>query len=427
MRPSLLFALLMLSGLPGAAQADDTIVQNLRYENAIYRENISTVLFYPHADPLAFPAIPLRGGSVELHFDDLDADHKNFSYTLIHCNADWTPSSLTKNEYIEGYQEFFLNNYEFSFNTFYPYTHYRLSIPNRDMAVTKSGNYLLVIAENNDWEHPVITRRLMVYEDFVQAGIEVLRPTVLDYRDTHHEVDLILNHTGYEIPNPFQDLRVVLLQNQRWDNAITNLKPQFVRDYQLLYNYERGNLFPGGNEFRFFDLKTVQALGQNVRKIERDSLFTAYLAEESSRVIQRYSTIPDINGQRVIRRLNSDVPDAEADYVWVDFYINYPWPLDNGNLYIFGALSDWSADPRFKMHYRYDLKGYTARILLKQGYYNYAYAVQEKPGGPLDVEPMEANHWETENDYQLLIYHREIGIRYDRLVGFSQASSDQLY
>lgn len=409
-------------------QADETInYPSLRYETYTYRNYIKTTQLYPSGNPMGFPAVSLNGGRLELHFDDLDADHKNYTYTLIHCNADWTPTAITKNEYLEGYQEYFIPDYDFSFNTFVPYTHYTLSIPNANMRPTKSGNYLLVVAENNDWEFPIITRRFMVYEDLVQGSIDVVRPVMLEKRESHQEIDLILNHKGYEIPNPFSDLKVVLMQNQRWDNAITNLVPQFVREYQLVYNYERENLFEGGNEFRWFDTKNLMVLGQNVRKVERDSVFTAYLLSEKSRAIQRYTTWEDINGQRVVRRQNSDLPDYEADYAWVDFFIEYPWPLENGNIYVFGALSDWQPDAEFRMNYRYDLKGYTAKILIKQGFYNYVYALQTTPNSPLSLEPMEGSHWETENSYQLLIYHREIGLRYDRLVGYNQGSSDQLY
>ena len=269
----------------------------LRYEDFIYQPGIKTVQFHPAGDDLAMPVIKLFSGEqLLLSFDDLYEDYAEYSYTIIHCNADWTPSNLLQSEYLSNFQDYYLSEYEYSINALIPYTNYRLTIPNSNMRFTKSGNYLLKIYRDNDPDKLVITRRFMVYEDRVTIGAQVRRATQVENKNTHQEIDFTINHTNYTIQNPFQDLNVVLMQDQRWDNPITTLKPQFVQNTQLIYQYDDINTFHGINEFRWFDIKNLQVLTQNVRKIDRDSVYTAYLATDEPRTISRYTVYFDING-----------------------------------------------------------------------------------------------------------------------------------
>jgi hypothetical protein len=263
-----------------------------------------------------------------------------------------------------------------------------------------------------------------VYEEITNAGIEVRRPTVVQLNNTHQEVDVFLSHPGYVIPDPYQDLHLTILQNQRWDNAITHLKPVFVQAGRVIYNFDNGeNTFPGGNEFRVFDMKNLQVLGIGMMKTElNENNWNVYLFRESPRNRDRYVFWQDINGQMVIRRQNSNNSHIEADYAWVDFQLLVPEPFAEGNVYVWGQLSDWQLLPDFVMNYDYDARAYKAKIFLKQGYYNYLYALQNF-SGIADPGPIEGNFWETENEYTVIFYHREIGIRYDRIIGFARLSS----
>ncbi|GCD79347.1 DUF5103 domain-containing protein [Schleiferia thermophila] len=400
------------------------IAQDVIYENRIYSPSVRTVLFHPVGNETGFPAIRLRSNDrLMIRFDDMDEGVKNYQYTFVHCNADWTPSRLSKNEYLSGMTDNFIQNYEFSFNTFFPYTHFYLSFPNQNVGFKISGNYLLIIYEDNI-NKPVITRRFIVYEEITNAGIEVRRPTVVQLNNTHQEVDVFLSHPGYVIPDPYQDLHLTILQNQRWDNAITHLKPVFVQAGRVIYNFDNGeNTFPGGNEFRVFDMKNLQVLGIGMMKTElNENNWNVYLFRESPRNRDRYVFWQDINGQMVIRRQNSNNSHIEADYAWVDFQLLVPEPFAEGNVYVWGQLSDWQLLPDFVMNYDYDARAYKAKIFLKQGYYNYLYALQNF-SGIADPGPIEGNFWETENEYTVIFYHREIGIRYDRIIGFARLSS----
>jgi hypothetical protein len=400
----------------------------LRYEDHIYKAGIRTVKFHPVGKPLDMPIVPLRRGSqLILSFDDLFADYMNMSYTLIHCNADWTPSNILKQEYIPKIQDGYIQSYSYSINALIPYTNYRLTLPNDDMTITKSGNYLLVVYASGDEDDLVLTRRFMVYEDKVSVGGQVKRASRVELMNEYQEVDFFISHPNYHFQDPFVDLKVSLLQNQRWDNVITNLKPQFMQNTQLLYQYDLENTFQGNSEFRIFDLKTTQSLGLNVRHIDRDSVFTAYLKRDNPRAISKYSFNEDINGQYVVRRLDASDSDTESDYVYVDFFLAYPEPIRESDVYVFGKITDWKLLPEYKMKYNYERKAYQTRALFKQGTYNYAYALLDGSSMSADLSSVDGTHWETENTYQILVYNRQVGERYDRLIGFGELSSDDLF
>ncbi len=428
--PILLILFLFISGSKIHAQyaIDEYYTQSeLLYEDHIYKSGIRTVKLHPPGQPLSMPVVSLSNPRLQLSFDDLYEDYVNMAYTIIHCNADWTPSNLLQQEYLTNLQDIYIQEFEYSLNALIPYTNYHILLPTGGSRLTKSGNYLLVVYANDDKDDLVLTRRFMVFEDRVSVGGTVKRPTRTEFFDTHQEVDFTVSHPNYNIQNPFQDLQVVLMQNQRWDNAITTLKPQFVQASQLVYQYDKENVMRGGNEFRFFDIKNLQTLSLNVANIKRDSVFTAFLKTDAPRNNTPYTTWDDINGQYVVRRLDATNSETEADYVYVDFRLNYPQPLESGDLYIFGRASDWKLLQEFRMKYDYDASAYRTRVLLKQGYYNFMYAEYNKSDRSADVTTVEGSHWNTENRYQILVYNREVGDRYDRLVGFGELSSADIF
>ncbi len=394
------------------------------YEDQVFDTGIRTVLLHPVGDELGFPALQLGSGAqLELNFDDLTSASGLLNYTFVHCDAQWNPSDLQTSQYIAGYRSQFISDIRFSFNTFVPYSHYRLRFPSPEMNLMLSGNYVLLVYDQSP-EEPLLSRRFVVYEDLANFSGRVVRPPKVDMMDTHQEVDFALVHSRYPIPNPFDDLSVQLLQNGRWDRSIRGLKPRFIRDRALDYNYDGPNDFAGGNEWRSFDTKNDQALSLQVRRIELDSLFTFYLAEDRTRNIGVYSYLDDIDGRRVVRKSGSSDPQIEADYVWVDFALRPQTEWTGGSIFVFGAISDWKLQDDFRLVYDPSSKLYRARVLIKQGYCDYQYAVLGEDGVP-DPSPIEGDRWETRNTYQLMAYHREVGLRYDRLIAFAQWTSAQ--
>jgi len=425
-----LFLVCLLANKPIEAQSlpDYTLEGDLRYEDKVYQEGILSVQLHPIGDDLSMPIIPLQGGAtLQLSFDDLYEDFAQYSYKIIHCDHHWRPSDLLVTDYLSNFQEFDIQDFTYSINALIPYTHYQLTLPNQNLRFSKSGNYLLVVYRDDDPNNLVLSRRFMVYEELTNISGQIKRATAVELMDSHQEVDFTIYHPNYEIPNPFRDLNVYLLQNQRWDNAITDLKPRFMRQGALVYNYDLENTFPGGNEYRFFDTKTLLNLGQNVAKVTRDDAFTAYLKTSEAQNSREYSVLFDINGQYRIRRLDATNSATTADYAYVDFALLHTPALTSSDVYVFGELSDWQLLPRFKLQYDEARMLYRSQILLKQGFYNYAFVTRDDQTGGADFSTFEGNFWETENTYQILVYNRDVGARYDRLVGYSQFSSEALY
>ena len=405
---------------------DDYAVENfLRYDDFIYDDSIKTVLLYNTHSELTYPIIILGGGEfLKLSFDDLRRDNKSYNFTLIHCSANWEPSALEKNEYLEGFFEDEIFDFKYSTNTDLAYTHYNTTFPNENMKITKSGNYILKVYPVNDAEHPIFTKRFMVFENKVAITMYIKRATDVNESYYRQEIDFKINYEGYDMPDPFKKLNVVLMQNYRWDNAITGLKPKYIKDTELDYNFDNGeNVFDANNEFREVDLKSIKYQTIRVKNIEynpQDKLEHVYILDDEQRSFKQYYSMPDLNGNFLIKKNEGNDSEMDADYVKVHFTLPYTPHIQNGNLYLFGKFSDWKFKEELKLDYDTLNQKYKKEVLLKQGYYNYAYCfVKDGSKNTGDISVIEGSHYETENNYSILIYHRELNDNYDRLVGYA--------
>ncbi len=397
----------------------------MKYGDFVYQNNIKSVLFNRKNWELSPPIIEMNSlEKLVLRFDDMDADFKNYAYTIIHCNAMWKPSDLQQYEYIEGFYEDRIEDYSFSVNTRMPYTHYHLEIPNPNMKPLISGNYILKIFIDGDPDDVVLTQRFMVFERHLTANAEVKQATNLNQRKTHQEIDFTINTSGYSVSNPYRDLRVVITQNGRWDNAIFDLEPRLVQGNELIYDYENENLFRGVNEFRSFDIKSLRYRSLNVQSITtgREG-WLVELSEDQSRQFLQYTSREDINGQFLIKTEDYDNDFLESDYAYVDFFLELSKPLADGNVYVMGDLTSWNFTDLNKMKYNYQRSGYELSLLLKQGFYDYMYGFLEDGEETADLTKFEGSHSFTENNYSIYIYHRKPGDFFDSLVGVSHINS----
>jgi hypothetical protein len=401
----------------------------LRYEDFVYSENIKTVQLTPPDFTISSPIIRLNTeDKLLLSFDDLDADVKDYGYTFIHCNANWTPSNLLYSQYMSGLPDDRITDYSFSFNTLQRYTHFRLLFPQSSMQPLVSGNYLLMVFRDGDRQNLVLTRRFMIAESKVIIDAAVHRATVIDDRNSKQKIDFSVFYEGYRIDNPFGDVNVVIMQNDRWDNAITMLKPLFLRNMQLDYTYETGNDFNGGNEYRWFDIRSLRFLTERVAKINSDTSGNyVFLHEDESRSYSRYATEYDLNGFYSIKTYDGKNDEEESEYVNVYFTLPYDFQRTDGNFYVFGMLSGNRCLAKNKMTYNSERSAYEATIYLKQGYYNYIYVFLPDDSNMCDETLTEGNHYETENDYTILFYHRPTASRYDQLVGIKKLNSVKMY
>jgi hypothetical protein len=401
----------------------------LRYENYIYDANIKTVVLEKYGEQLSYPIISLNSDvQLELTFDDLDGDVKNYSYTFIHCNADWTPSQIIVSQYLKSFFDAPITDYRFGFNTTQQYTHYKLRFPNEDLNPTLSGNYILKVFYTDDPDHVVLTRRWLMYDSKVQIEARVKRATIVEDRYSKHEVDFNVAYPSNLIQNPFSDIKVVLMQNGRWDNIITNLKPLYLKDNLLDYNYDEENVFNSGNEFRNFDTRSLRFQTEFIKKIVEDSSgFNVYVTNDENRAALAYSIVEDLNGGFVNTIYDDRDGEIEGQYAHIHFKLLYPEPIEKGTPYIFGALTNWRLTNEGKLKYNFDQHAYETELYLKQGYYNYEYVVVNDGSDKIDETIIEGNHFETENNYDILVYHRPVGGRFDQLIGWKKLNSKHIY
>jgi hypothetical protein len=395
----------------------------LYYEDHIYKNNIHTVQLYDSSYQLSSPIIQLgTKQQLKLSFDDLDGGSQSFTYCLIHCSSDWRPSELSVMEYISGFQTDNITDYGSSVNTLQQYTHYNLMFPNDNMKITKSGNYILEVYTDNNPGKPVVTKRFMVVDPKATIDATIKPPPEPMDRAYKQQVNFTIDHSAFEIENPFGDLFVFIFQNGRLDNAISGLKPSFVKDGLLTYNYDVENVFTGGNEFRNFDIKTLRTQTEHVQKITSDSVNTVYLMPEEKRMFKRYTTSQDINGKYLIKMQEASNSEREADYAYVHFFLPYEMVTD-GNLYLLGSLTDWQFKKECQLIYNPKRLGYETCMYLKQGYYNYEYVFLKEGQKAGDETLIEGMHFETENDYSILVYFHAPGTSYDQLIAVGHFNS----
>jgi hypothetical protein len=391
-----------------------------------YSPTIRTVQLFKQGFELAPPVIELGGTErLVLRFDDLQAYTENLSYSLVHCDHLWQPSDLLPGQYIEGATSAYLPAGTTSYNTLQPFMHYELVLPNADMRPTRSGNYLLKVYRGSDEEDLVLTRRFLVFEQRATVNAAVRAPRQVDLRDAAQQLDFVVNTNQLPVQDPFGEVHVTLLQNFRWDDARTGALPRFVRGTELVYDFPDQGLFMGGNEYRNFDLKNLRFATQRIARITPgigEQVYEAWLLPESRRSIRRYNSQPDINGRFLIRNDLANGDPLGADYLKVHFKLPMEAPLARP-VYVYGQLSDFQCREEFRMRYSPEDTAYVAEPLLKQGFYDFSF-VTLAPGEPApDITAIEGSHFQTENDYLVLVYFTDRNQRLDRLVGLRFVNS----
>ena len=395
--------------------------KTLRYQDYTYSPEVRSVQCYQATgqpnEVFQPPVAPLgQTAALTLEFDVLGEQSQRYLAKLIHCDADWQPSVLTDMQFLSEINEFPITDYRVGTGTKAPYFHYRLRAPN----VRLSGNYLLVVSTAAGV--PVVSRRLLVYENQVTVS---LRPGIVaggQERFTLQQLDFAIRYGSVALVNPAVEVKVVLRQNFRWDNAHYGLRPTFVRDADQLLEYQYFNFenaFPGLSEYRYFDTRSLLSVGLGVRHVDPRAapVSTVELQEEVSRAGTAYNQYVDANGQRVFESREYGNGNTNADYADVQFRLKAAQPAP-GPVYVFGALTDWQFKDEFRLTYDETKQLYSGHALLKQGYYNYDFAVAGARGAVPNETYFEGTHYETENQYDLLVYYRPPGTRADLLIGY---------
>ena len=384
--------------------------------------HIKSIQFFGSNNYDNFPVVKI-GEKITLIFDDLTAEENDFYYKIKHFNYDWTPSILFQNEFLEGLDNVRIEDYHTSFNTLQPYTNYRLEIPNENIKLKVSGNYLLEIYNVSD--ELVFSRKFCVYEDISNVQVAVLRPQNMNNYSTHQSIHFAVTPLQRVLINPQENVFVRLLQNRQWDSEITGLKPQYYSGNTLEYRYEMPSQYEGGNEYYFFDTKDLRVTSPNISYTNKAKLYETYLKINTPRLNQEYIFNQDINGGFEIRNImRPGNPNYEADYSYIYFSLATNYKLNDDEIYIYGGFNNFNLNDYNRMYYNPSLEIYEGVLLLKQGFYNYKYIL--KKGDVLYKNGISGTHAITENEYLVLVYYRNIGDQYDSIIGVGKTTSFDL-
>ena len=395
------------------------------YPDAVFSSDIKTSRIFKEGWEISYPVSHIDDEKpLVLSFDELSKNARNYSYTVVHCDADWRQSRLVTSEYMTGFTVNRIRWYEYSFNTVIPYVHYQLAIPNEDVQLKVSGNYAVLVFEDGSEDQPVLCRRFSITESMAVISATSGRARQTARQDKWQQVDFTVRTVNYRIENAYSDVKVVVLQNGQWHTARMGVKPLFIRQNELDYRFvDETLLFHAGNEFRPLDIKSKLYSSTRMAAIEFERpTWHFYPYPDQSRDASRYQYYEDFNGKYAIQAEKTNRPDTEADYVYVHFTLQASQPFAEGQVYVTGNFCNDAYTKENMMTWNPGRKQYEAAILLKQGYYNYRYTLLPfKPA--TDDNRLEGNFYDTENDYLIYVYHRGRSSRYDRLIGISTANT----
>ncbi len=397
------------------------------FQNATFREGIQTIQVYPEGNPLGYPFIGLNfGENLEFHFDIMSTDLTVYSYGILHCTHDWKKSDLESSEYLTGFQTQNISTFDAGFNTMYEYAHYQFSFPN-DMSRPKySGNYVMIVFEGTNIEDAsswLITYRFMVYESQVSVLSKVGASSVIADRYSKQEVDFDIGYKDFTMYDPMREINVTVLQNMQWETAVNELKPIFMKPEVLTFDYNLGeNSFEGASEWRNFDAKNVRYVSAEIEAIMLESDgYNVYLRTDLPEGKKAYATWTDLNGNYLIRNDQADDSNLEAEYVLVHFRLKIP-EISESEILIEGKFNQFGKQP-IKCAYDKIEGVYKAKLLLKQGYYNYRFTIRDKYYSMNNLRATEGSHAATENDYHIIVYKYDRNLDCDRIIAVKADNS----
>ncbi|MTE26586.1 DUF5103 domain-containing protein [Winogradskyella ouciana] len=381
---------------------------------------IKTIKFKSNTTQGQLPILKL-GEPLVLEFDALNANEEDFYYVIEHFNFDWTPSVLAKAEYLRGLDNQRIMEYYNSFNTYQVYSHYKLQIPNiQTRGLLKSGNYMISIYD--EYDELMFSRKFMIYEDLVNVGVSVKRSRDVTVIDEKQSVDLVVATNSINFNNPLETIKTLIIQNNNLNTSISDLKPQYTLGNELIYKYDTESAFWGGNEYLWFENKDVRTSNVGVQFIDLKDIYQSYLYPNIARAGRPYTYNPDLNGNFQVtaaERLNTDI---EADYTMVHFSLLNE-ELKDKDIHVYGNFNAFAIEPLTKMEFNPESGKYEVSFRFKQGFYNYKYVVVDIDTGELDEGAISGNYWQTENNYKVLVYYRDLGARFDKLIGYGEATS----
>ncbi len=406
-----------------AQQEKNNLNKKLYWKDVCYDVNIGSIQLFKGDNEQSIPLLELgKPGELTLWFDDLAEARGALYYTIVHCNADWEEDHLYIADFMNGFAQNPLPAYQLSRIARSQYAHYELTIPNRDVQLKISGNYLLKVYES-DPSKPLFVRGFSILEPRAKITANV-RPPVRTGATCQQQLEFAVQHPGLDVRNAFTELKVRVEQNGYRIPDVKNPEPAFIDQSATDYTQADRLWYNGVNEYRTFDTRTLEfgAMGITRVRMDEDGFYYAQLATDSRRTGKVYTFQNDLDGQFRIDAYRTQSRQLEAEYVMTIFTLTAPVSYDDANVYVFGELSNNTLDPRFRMEYNAERGTYELNVPLKQGYYNYRYLLVSEDG-KIMIDDIENCFAETQNTYNIFVYFRSPRDRYDRLVGFSSLNT----
>lgn len=384
-------------------------------------EYIKTVIFKGPKDD-QFPIVQL-GEPILLEFDDLSASEQDYYYRIVHCDYNWEPSQLLRSQYLRGMDNQRIIEYENSYTTLQPYSNYRLTLPNTQVSMRVSGNYLLEIYNNTG--ELQFSRRFVVYQDLTAVAASVRRSRDFEFLMQKQSIQFSISPSGIQLINPLKEVKVAIVQNYHWPTARYEIPPQYTVGSELFYRYDQETAFYGGNEYLNFDSSDLRAATAAISRIGMEDLYHHYLFTNRYRNRDEYTYFPDINGNFVIRTLQGRDFSREAEYTWVHFSLPYTNEVGLDKVFVFGKFNNYELEEQNQMQFNTESGNLEVAILLKQGFYNFKYVIRGEDG-TVELNSVCGNFHFTENTYTILVYYRNFGDIYDSVIGVGSVNSSTI-
>lgn len=408
---------LLLGSASLYAQLDLRLNKKFGFKDYCFDKDIKTILLFREGNELSEPILELGSSDVlTVMFDDLNEDGRSLYYTIVHCDADWNEDNTFQNDYMTGFTQNRIRDYDYSVNTRVPYQHYKFTIPNADISLKISGNYMLKVYDSSDSDVPLFQKGFSIVEPIVGLTLRYENLTHRGFKG-EQQLNFSVSYAGQNVVDPSRDFKIRVEQNgHRMPNAALPT-PTYVKGTTADYSQFNKNIYEGGNEFRPFDLRTLEFAGQGVSLVElKSNQYHVLLNDAEVRAGKPYLYERELNGKYYIDyRTKFGDKHTEADYVQVYFTLPQFEPFANATLYVYGGLTDWSIYDRCAMVYSQERGAYELTLMLKQGLYNYE-IVTVNSNEKFDAGLVEGNFSETENSYNVYVYYRSPRDRWDRLV-----------
>lgn len=381
--------------------------------------NIKTLQVYPENSSLEIPVIRLNGDErLQIRFDEMSHNAHSFNYTVLHCNADWTLSSLNTSEYLQGYTTAAVTEMTTSVNTTYPYTNYQFFLPNDEMQFKVSGNYVIEIYEDGNKDKPLARACFSIVEPQIKIAHKLRGNTDKEIMGQFQQLDIDLELGKYEIREASSEIKLVVRQNFRRDNEVTLSRPTFIGNQTLSYNNQPALIFEGGNEYHNLDVSSLYSAHESIDEIKFIRPHHHIYLKKDYFQKGVYQHHPDVNGKFAINFQEAfENSHFEGDYVWVHFSLPADAPFFDGQLYLGGQFNYNLLNEENRLTFNNETSAYEQSLLLKQGGYNYQYLFRSKNSKAASPARVDGSFWQTGNEYNIFVYHRPWGERYDKLIG----------